>query len=171
MGQGDFRPVFGKHAREQLEHHGLVLDDEDPAALEQALGPTLRQRGLLDTFLDRRLDDRQPDGEARPPQVVARPDLDTAPVLLDDAVGDGQAQPGALADVLGREERVEDAVADRGRHARTVVLETEVDRFARHSRFEHDRSRGLQRTDRLLGVVQQVQDHLLDLVEVEAGPR
>ena len=48
-------------------------------------------------------------------------DVDAAVVLLDDGVADGQAQPGALADALGREERIEDAGAVLGPDARARV--------------------------------------------------
>ena len=41
-------------------------------------------------------------------------DIDEAAGLLDDAVDGGEAEPGALADLLGREERLEDLVDDVG---------------------------------------------------------
>ena len=44
-----------------------------------------------------------------------------AAVLLDDLVADGEPEPGALADGLGREERVEDTADDVGRDARAGV--------------------------------------------------
>ncbi len=44
---------------------------------------------------------------------------DRAAVLLHDAVGDRQAESGALADLLGREERIVDARELLGRNART----------------------------------------------------
>ena len=51
-------------------------------------------------------------------------------MLLDDAVGDRQAEAGALADVLGREERVEDARQDLfgmpGPVSRIVVIDPAV---------------------------------------------
>jgi hypothetical protein len=48
-------------------------------------------------------------------------DIDEAAGLLDDAVDGGEAEAGALADFLGREERLEDLVADLGRDAGTGV--------------------------------------------------
>src|SRR6266446_4386224 len=43
--------------------------------------------------------------------------IDEAAGLLDDAVYRRKAEPGALADVLGREERIEDFIDDVGRNA------------------------------------------------------
>ena len=51
-------------------------------------------------------------------------------VFLDDGVGHGQPQPGALADFLGREKGVEDFRPDVARHARAVVAHFEDDRVA-----------------------------------------
>ena len=51
-------------------------------------------------------------------------------MLLDDRVGDGQAQAGALADFLRREERIEDARLHVFRHARPVVVDFEDDGVA-----------------------------------------
>src|SRR3970040_210420 len=48
---------------------------------------------------------------------------DAAAVLVDDAVADRQAQAGALAGVLSREEGVEDAAGDLGRDARAIVAD------------------------------------------------
>ena len=44
-------------------------------------------------------------------------DLDVPARLLDEAVDHAEAEAGALADLLGREERLEGAVDDLGRHA------------------------------------------------------
>src|SRR3954463_13477540 len=54
-----------------------------------------------------RVGERQADGEPRAlaDMAVAR---DRAAVLLHDAVGNREPQPGALADFLGREERIVD---------------------------------------------------------------
>src|SRR5690606_4024144 len=69
-----------------------------------------------------RLPYRQHDAERRalPRRAVH---VDAAMVLVDDAVGDRQAQPGAAADRLGGEERVEDALLQVGRDAAAAVLE------------------------------------------------
>ncbi len=56
---------------------------------------------------------------------------DEAPILLDDAVDGRQTQPGPLADVLGREERLEDVRAGGLIHALAVVAHREHDIVAR----------------------------------------
>src|SRR5687767_1686654 len=53
-------------------------------------------------------DARQEDTEGRPPALFAL-DLDRAPALADDAVRGREPEPGALADLLRGEERLEDA--------------------------------------------------------------
>ena len=46
------------------------------------------------------------------PSPLLALDLESAAVLLDDAVGDAEPQPGSLADLLGGEERLENADPD-----------------------------------------------------------
>src|SRR5919201_5325210 len=50
-------------------------------------------------------------------RVGAVRDRDGAVVLLDDAVGDGEAEPGPGPHVLGREEGIEDALLEPFRNA------------------------------------------------------
>ena len=58
-------------------------------------------------------------------------DRDRAAMLLrDDVVADRQAEPGALAGRLGREERLEQLVADLRRDADAVVAHPDLDRVA-----------------------------------------
>src|SRR5881296_593518 len=66
--------------------------------------------------------EREHDPEHRAPAPHAA-EVDAAAVVLHDLVGDGQAEPGAR--VLGREERVEDAVGGRRRNSRSAVLHLE----------------------------------------------
>src|SRR5665213_2109606 len=63
-----------------------------------------------------RIRDREVDAE-RAPLAELRRHRDVAVALLDDAVDARQAEPGALADTLGRVEGLEDAFLDLGRHA------------------------------------------------------
>ena len=57
--------------------------------------------------------------------------LDGAAVLVDDdVVRDGQALARALADFLGREERIEDALLDVRRHAGAGVGDLDDGEFA-----------------------------------------
>src|SRR2546430_16120171 len=57
--------------------------------------------------------------------------LDPAAMLLDDAEDHGEAEAGALAGVLGGEERLEDALTDLGGHAVAGGADTEPDILAR----------------------------------------
>ena len=75
---------------------------------------------------------RQVDAEGR---ALARfaVDVDEAVVLLDDAVDGGQAQARALADALGREERLEDvAPASRASIPQPSSLTASITKFARN---------------------------------------
>jgi hypothetical protein len=49
-------------------------------------------------------------------------DVHLAVMFLDDSITDGQAETGALANRLGRVERVEDAAQILGRYADAVIL-------------------------------------------------
>ena len=82
-----------------------------------------------------------------------------AAVLLDDRVGDRQAEPGALADVLRREERVEDPRQHLGRQPGPVVRHFEQDDVALAvvPRPHHQRAAAGGGRHRLLGVDHQVQ--------------
>src|SRR5262245_18036587 len=91
-----------------------------------------------------------------------RLDLELAAVLLDDLVADGEPEPGALAHVLGGEERIEDARQHVGGNAMAVV--GDVDRHAAivaQRGTDADLAARLGR--RLRRVHQQVGDHLVDL--------
>ena len=112
--------------------------------------------------------DRQLDGERR--AAAPAPDFtrDPAAVLLDDRVGDGQAEAGALADFLRREERIEDPRLHVLRHPRPVVVDLEDDRVALEivPGAEDQRAAAVGAEHRLLGVDDQVEQHLLDLVRI-----
>ena len=55
---------------------------------------------------------------------------DVAAGLLDDAVDGGEAEPGAAADLLGGEERLEDLLHHLGRHAGAGVAHLDQHIFA-----------------------------------------
>src|ERR1039458_1640392 len=80
-----------------------------------------------------------------------------------DAVGDIEAQPAALAHVLGGEERLEDARLYLGRDAGSVVADLDHDVGAVASRLNSQLAFAVHGID---GVVYQVGP---DLVEVAAG--
>ena len=88
--------------------HRLVLDQQHGPGAPSSLSCGLAARRPALLRLD--LVPRQVGGEAPPPperqSITAR--------LLDDAVDRGQAKPGALADLLGGEERLEDLAEDFG---------------------------------------------------------
>ena len=89
-------------------------------------------------------------------------------MLLHDRVRDGQAEAGALADFLRREERIEDLRLHLVGNARAVVVDLEDDRLligvVPGADDEHAAAVG--RQHRLLGVDDQIEQHLLDLVAV-----
>src|SRR6516164_1584675 len=100
-----------------------------------------------------------------------RAQLDPAAVLLNDPVRHRKTEAGSLPRLLRREERIEDAVPQLERHARTVVLDLEHDLVASAAGANDDAPRPMSRGDRLLGVVDEIEHDLLELVEVEAGRR
>ena len=87
---------------------------------------------------------------------------DRAAVLLHDAVGDRQAEAGALADLLGREERIVDARQLLGRNARARCRRSRRRPSAPSARG-HDRQPAAL-GHRVARVQEQVQEHLLQLV-------
>ena len=101
------------------------------------------------------------------PPVFGR-QSDPAAVLLDDRVRDGQAQAGALADFLRREKRVEDLRLQFLRDPRTVVVDLEDDGVAVDvvPAADDESAAAVGREHRLLGVDDQVEQHLLHLVRV-----
>ena len=84
-------------------------------------------------------------------------------MLLDDPVGDREAEAGALADFLGREERIEDARQDVRGNPRTRVLHDgdhlAIPRLVRHADVDAARIAGGE--NRVLGVDQDVQECLV----------
>ena len=93
---------------------------------------------------------------------------DAAAVLLHDRVGDGQAKAGALADFLRREKRIEDLALPLFRNPRPIVIDLEHGGAAICVvRGAHDDGAAAVGAEAgLLGVDQQVEQHLLDLVAV-----
>src|SRR5262245_60263583 len=70
---------------------------------------------------------RQHDRECRAPTGLAV-DLDTAAMRRDDAVADRETEAGSGTDVLGGEERIEDAGANVARDPRTIVVDDDAHR-------------------------------------------
>src|SRR5262249_11150466 len=109
----------------------LVLDEQD-GALPGEIGPRRLRLGRY--FLRRAIGGvrlgmnlllfltvpRQEDRERGAPALLGI-DIDEATGLLDDAVHGRQPEPGALADLLGREERLEDLFPDVGGNARAGI--------------------------------------------------
>ena len=89
----------------------LVLDDQDRADADRARSP---DRGFVD--VDRGVDAREVELErGAVPGLGVEPDV--AAGLVDDPVDRGQPEAGALALLLGREERLEDVLARVAVHA------------------------------------------------------
>ena len=87
--------------------------------------------------------------------------VDRALVLAHDAVGDRQAEAGALADRLGREERIVDARQVLARNARPGVADFGHDSPVFDARADRQPAALRHRVAR---VQEQVQEHLLQLV-------
>src|SRR5690606_21337983 len=94
--------------------------------------------------------------------------LDPAVVLGHDAVGDRQAQPGAAADRLAGVARVEDPRQRVGSAAAAVVGDADPGLAVLGAGGDGDRAAVL---DRLAGVDQQVDQHLVDLRQVALDQR
>src|SRR5581483_3331645 len=87
-----------------LAYRRIILDDED--ALETRMPASIGARdGAFGSGLPGRSGEIQLDARSVTDLAV---DLGMAAGLLDEAVDHAETQPGALADLLGREERFED---------------------------------------------------------------
>ncbi len=105
----------------------VVLHHEDAiAAADRGL---LGAGGGRDLGVDRAHRLRQIDGEGRAVSERAG-DLDVAVGLLDEAERLAQAEAGSLADLLGREERLEDRVEIFRRDAGAGILDRDRDEVA-----------------------------------------
>jgi len=89
-------------------------------------------------------------------------------MFLHDRVRHREAQPGALADFLGREKRVEDLGLEILRDTRPVIVDFDDNRLARVvvPRPHDEHAAPVRRQHRLLGVDDQVEQHLLHLMRV-----
>ena len=87
-------------------------------------------------------------------------------MLLSDRVGDGEAEARAFADGLRREERIEHLALKIFRHARPIVADLEQHSVAIRvlPGPQCQRSPAVRREHRLLGVDDEVQQDLLDLM-------
>src|SRR5918992_1264783 len=106
-----------------------------------------------------RLSERQPDVEAGRARVGVHRDRPVVAVD-DDAVRRRQAEADPVADVLGREERVEYALADLRRDAGPVVGDVHPRAARLAARGDGDRALPVERVDR---VVEQVGPDLVEL--------
>ena len=122
---------------------------------------------------------RQVDLEGRAPARFAV-DVNRALVVQDDAVGHGEAQAGAATDFLGREEGLEDPLADLGRHAVPGIGDAEDDVAAGLDfetrvpiRFAEHRGAGLQEQraafrHRVPRIEAEIEQHLLQFARIGA---
>ena len=95
----------------------------------------------------------------------------TTPVVLDDAVGDGEAQASALADLLGGKEGVEDAAQVLLGQAGAVVAEGETDVAAIDAGTHRKVTLAVGLQHGMLGVGENVEEDLLHLVGIGHGAR
>src|SRR5436190_10242997 len=107
---------------------------------------------------------RQLDQEVRPPAAVGL-DGDVSAVLLDDAVRDRKPEAGSGADLLRREERVEDPLLELPRDPGARVRELDPDPVGVGGSADPDRLSARLR-ERVAGVREQVDEHLLELDRV-----
>src|SRR5438309_6761731 len=96
--------------------------------------------------------------------TVLSPELTTE--LGDDAVGDREAEPASLAGGLGREERVEDPRHQFRRDPRPGVAHFQADARAVRPAAHRQHTRPGTLHHRLVRVLHEVQEHLLELVLV-----
>src|SRR5438552_1771635 len=115
--------------------------------------------------LARSLPVRKLDDEGRA-AVGARLAAEPPLMLLDDAVGHPEAEPGALAGWFGREERVEDPGEQLRRNAGPGVSHLDPDAPFRLRGPERQHARPGMLRHRLVRVLDEVQEHLSDLVLV-----
>ena len=89
-------------------------------------------------------------------------------MLLDDRVRDRQAETGPFADFLRREKRIEDLRLQLVGNARAVVVDLEDDGFMLDvvPRADDQHAAAVCREHRLLGVDDEVEQHLLHLMAV-----
>ena len=149
-----------QHALQAFEHARLVVDEDD-ADCVQAAAPAASGSDFM------------PPMGRRMMNVVPLPGaldhLDGAAVLVDHhVVRDGQALARALADFLGGEERIEDALLDVRRHAAARVADLDDGPFAVGARLHADLALALAAVadhvaDGVRGVDHHVQHHLVEL--------
>src|SRR6185436_6458117 len=109
-------PLAFEQVDQQREHACLVIHDEDPQGTQWRQGA----RRILVIGSAAPLDDGKADHEGRASPRLPF-DLDRAAVLFDDTFGDGQPETGPLLLALGREERLEYALAESDGNAGAVV--------------------------------------------------
>ena len=148
----------GEHAR----HVRLVIHHQNPDARREHVSP-FRFRRLP----HRRGDHGKIDGEdGALPQLAVHPD--GAAVALDDALAKGQSESGSLAHRLRREERLEDALQDLRRDARPRIrhLQQHPRVGGIESGADAELSGGGAPMHRVVGVGDEVHDHLMELVGI-----
>ena len=91
-----------------------------------------------------------------------------ATVCPGDPEGDRQTQAGALSHFFGRKERFEDSSGHAGGYARTRVVDFDGDVRFVDERAHPKRAVAADRLERVLGVQQQIEQHLLDFFLIDA---
>jgi hypothetical protein len=106
-------------------------------------------------------------GQSEPGAAFGFHQIQRAAVRARDAVRNRQAEPGAFADLLGREERLEDAAAKLRADARAAVGNLDEMAALLRTGRDPDGARHAGCRHRVLRVQQQVEEQLLDLVAVD----
>jgi hypothetical protein len=85
-------------------------------------------------------------------------------------MGDAESEAGPFANRLGREKRVEDPVADFGRHAASVVDDLDPDALRSGAGYDGNFRGGVSGGfERILGIAEQVDKNLLQLDRICMG--
>jgi len=87
-------------------------------------------------------------------------------VLADDPKADREAQPRPLADFLGGVERLEEMLAHLGRQPGAVIAHPHLHHPTHQARRDGDIAPRAGALDGIVGVVDQVQQHLLHLAGI-----
>src|SRR5215831_7048936 len=90
-------------------------------------------------------------------------------MLFDNPVANAQAEPGSFPDLFGGEERVKDTIGLM--NSVTIVAERNLDKIALAGGSDVDSGAAARFPHRVIGVVEDVEEHLLKLLRVPNDER
>ncbi len=164
-GSIDLKAGVGQRFRHRGRQRRLVFDDQHSQSLERIERDRLlrRRRPCSEIFAAHRNLD-----EERRARALLRLHPDAAAVLLYDGVRHGEPEAGSLSDLFRREERIEDPILHLFGKPGPIVVDLDDDRFtiAIVPGAHGQRAAAVGALHRLLGVDDQIQQDLLDLMAV-----